>query len=83
MLGAFLDVGGWCLVLFYRAFSLVLLRDLVKVNGTMKKIYAIMVMLGLFVSVMLTGCGGSDTTGGGGAPAATNAVPTTPPATNK
>jgi hypothetical protein len=61
---------------------LVLLGLLVKVSFTMKRIYILIVLLGIVMSTVLTGCNESSQTT---APTDTNAAPAAPaaPSTNK
>jgi hypothetical protein len=58
---------------------LVLFGDLVKVTPTMKRIYTLIVLLGLAMGMMLTGCGEKPA----GTDAASTNTPPAAPSTNK
>jgi len=67
---------------------LVCFWDLVKGTDTMKRIYTLIVLMGLVMGALVTGCNKEESSGGGTTP--TNATPstptpppTTPPSTNK
>ena len=65
---------------------LVCFWDLVKGTDTMKRIYTLIVLMGLVMGALVTGCNKEESSGGGtstNAPAAPTPPPATPPSTNK
>ena len=67
---------------------LVCFQDLVKGTDTMKRIYTLIVLMGLVMGALVTGCNKEDSSAGGGTstnatPPAPTPPPATPPSTNK
>jgi hypothetical protein len=62
---------------------LVLLALLVNVTATMKRIFALIVLLGVVMSAVLTGCGNGDTTPKTDSTTNAPAAPSMPASTNK